>query len=146
LRDQHLELDLAALQHIYGHFNDFPQAAKVALFDMCFNLGEGRNGTRARPGHPAQRATGLRAFVTMNAAINHDPPQWELAAQRCARHPIGGQRNADTAALFRGCVIPRGAQESPHLDGRPRRPAQAPAAQPPAGPGAPPVPGAGPVR
>jgi GH24 family phage-related lysozyme (muramidase) len=99
LRDDHIEADYAELKKIYLKFDSFPDDAKVALFDMIYNVGPGRNKTRQH------RATGLRNYVSMNAAI--DAGNWSLAADRCIRHGIPPERNRNTANLFRKCAPPQ---------------------------------------
>jgi GH24 family phage-related lysozyme (muramidase) len=96
LLDDHIKADYAELKKIYLKFDSFPDDAKVALFDMIYNVGPGRNKTRQH------RASGLRAFNSMNAAINAG--KWSLAADRCIRHGIPLQRNSNTADLFRKCA------------------------------------------
>lgn len=92
LVDRHVETDYAALQDIYPGFDSFPQDAKLALFDMVYNLGEGRSHTTHH------RASGLRAFTTMNAAIARR--DWRGAASSCTRIGPPPERNAATALLF----------------------------------------------
>jgi GH24 family phage-related lysozyme (muramidase) len=97
LRDAHVLADYASLQRIYPDFDAFPEDAKLALFDMIYNLGAGRSGGRHR------RATGLRQYGTMNAAITRG--DWTGAASTCLRRGIPAERNAMTAALFRKCAM-----------------------------------------
>jgi GH24 family phage-related lysozyme (muramidase) len=99
LRDDHIKADYVELKKIYLQFDSFPDDAKVALFDMIYNVGPGRNKTRHH------RASGLRNFVAMNAAINAG--KWSLAADRCTRHGIPAQRNRRTAELFRNSAPPQ---------------------------------------
>jgi GH24 family phage-related lysozyme (muramidase) len=89
LRDSHIDADYSQLQLIYPQFDSFPNEAKVALFDMIYNLGAGHGKTRHH------RATGLRGYVTMNAAINRR--DWGTAAKHCLRHGIPAMRNRATA-------------------------------------------------
>jgi GH24 family phage-related lysozyme (muramidase) len=96
LRDDHIEADYVELKKIYLQFDSFPDDAKVALFDMIYNVGPGRNKTRHH------RASGLRNYVSMNAAINAG--KWSLAANRCMRLGIPPLRNLRTADLFRKCA------------------------------------------
>jgi GH24 family phage-related lysozyme (muramidase) len=97
LRDTHIDADYQQLRSIYPKFDDFPDAARIALFDMIYNLGAGHGKTRHH------RATGLRAYVGMNAAIARG--EWAKAAQLCHRHGIPPARNAATAALFKSCAV-----------------------------------------
>jgi hypothetical protein len=97
LRDRHIEADYRNLKFIYRDFDAFPLKAKVALFDMIYNLGVGRRATSKH------RASGLRRFAQLNAAIERR--DWESAARLCRRHGIPEDRNRDTAALFRACVV-----------------------------------------
>ena len=99
LRDDHIKADYVELKKIYLQFDSFPDDAKVALFDMIYNVGPGRNKTRLH------RASGLRNFVGMNAAINAG--KWSLAADRCMRHGIQAARNRRTAELFRSSAPPQ---------------------------------------
>jgi GH24 family phage-related lysozyme (muramidase) len=99
LLDDHIEADYVELKKIYLKFDSFPDDAKVALFDMIYNVGPGRNKTRQH------RASGLRAYNSMNAAINAG--KWSLAADRCTRHGIPPERNRNTANLFRKCAPPQ---------------------------------------
>jgi GH24 family phage-related lysozyme (muramidase) len=99
LRDDHVEADYVELKKIYLQFDTFPDDAKVALFDMIYNVGPGRDMTRHH------RASGLRNYASMNAAINGG--KWSLAADRCLRHGIAPQRNRMTADLFRKCAPPK---------------------------------------
>jgi GH24 family phage-related lysozyme (muramidase) len=99
LLDDHIKADYVELKRIYLKFDSFPDDAKVALFDMIYNVGPGRNKTRQH------RASGMRAYNSMNAAINAG--KWSLAADRCVRHGIPAERNRNTANLFRKCVPPQ---------------------------------------
>src|SRR5215475_6380553 len=99
LRDDHIKADYVELKKIYLQFDSFPDDAKLALFDMIYNVGPGRNKTRQH------RASGLRNYASMNAAINAG--KWSLAADRCTRHGIPPQRNRRTAELFRNCAPPQ---------------------------------------
>ena len=94
--DGHVSSDYTQLLLIYPDFDNFPDDAKVALFDMIYNLGAGHN--RRKRNH----ATGLRAYGTMNAAINRG--DWATAAAHCLRHGIPAERNRETAELFKGCA------------------------------------------
>lgn len=99
LRDAHIGEDYAQLQTIYyPGFDAFPDDAKLALFDMIYNLGPGRSKSRHH------RANGLRGYVQMNAAINRG--DWATAAKTCLRHGIPMARNQMTAALFANCAKP----------------------------------------
>ena len=97
LRDSHVDADYKSLTNIYANFDDFPDAAKIALFDMIYNLGPGAGRSRKH------RATGLRAYVTMNNAIASG--DWATAAQHCRRRGIPADRNAMTVALFKSCIV-----------------------------------------
>jgi GH24 family phage-related lysozyme (muramidase) len=97
LRDSHIDADYQQLRAIYPQFDGFADAAKTALFDMIYNLGAGHNKTRHH------RASGLRAYVSMNAAIAR--ADWTAAAKLCYRHGIPPDRNAATAALFKSCAV-----------------------------------------
>lgn len=95
-RDQHINADYYELKKIYRSFDDFPENAKRALFDMIYNLGAGRIASGHHP------ASGLRRFSAMNAAI--DAGRWEVAAKLSLRHGIPAERNRWTADLFRSCA------------------------------------------
>ena len=64
-------------------YNTYPEAAKLGLIDMTFNLG----------------IVGLtRKFPTFTrAAMAQD---WETCARECARHGVSDERNEATKALF----------------------------------------------
>lgn len=98
LRDEFIKKDYLTLKHLYKNFDSFPENAKLALFDMIYNLGLGRKKT------PAHRAKGLLQYVLMNAAINKQ--DWETAAKQCWRHGIPIKRNKFTADLFKSCIKP----------------------------------------
>lgn len=108
LRDVHVRSDYSQLCLIFPTFDDLPDPAKLALFDMIYNLGAGRAPVAARAatrGHratPAIRGTGLRAYSTMCAAIRTG--DWESAAASCHRRGIPAERNRMTASLFRSCI------------------------------------------
>lgn len=108
LRDEHVRADYSQLCQIFPSFDDLPEPAKLALFDMIYNLGAGRAAVAARAatsGHraiQAVRATGLRAYSTMRAAIRSG--DWESAAASCHRRGIPAERNQMTAGLFRSCI------------------------------------------
>ncbi|ASG20533.1 hypothetical protein [Nitrospirillum viridazoti] len=96
LLDAHLDADEIHLKLIYPKFEEFPDDAKVALFDMIYNLGLGHGKARHH------RATGLMGYPTMNRAINSG--DWAAAAKDCTRHGIQAQRNLETAKLFKNCA------------------------------------------
>lgn len=98
LRDDHISQDYTALQAIYPGFDKYPLAARVALFDMIYNLGPGRQKTRHH------RANGLRAYGRMNSAIAAG--KWDDAAKYSHRTGIQDDRNAAIAALFKSCAPP----------------------------------------
>ncbi len=96
LRDRHVQDDYQSLQAIYPHFDDFPEDARLALFDMIYNLGGGHIARRG------VRATGLRQYSHLNMAINRQ--DWAGAAGLCHRRGIPPERNAMTSTLFRRSV------------------------------------------
>lgn len=98
LRDDHISRDYTQLLDIYETFDTLPQAAKVALFDMIYNLGPGHQKTHHH------RATGLRAFGTMNQAIAAG--KWDDAAKHSLRHGIPAERNKAIADMFKSCAPP----------------------------------------
>jgi len=73
----------ALLQANFPRWDEYPEPAQEALFDMAYNLG----------------VAGLNKFHMMLAAV--DAGQWETAASQCHRMGIGDARNQETAALFR---------------------------------------------
>ena len=97
LRDVHIEADYDTLRQIYDGFDDFPEDAQVALFDMIYNVGGGRAGS------PHHRASGMQRFGLMNAAIADG--DWIKASRHCHRGGIPDARNAETARLFRDSAI-----------------------------------------
>lgn len=100
LRDTHIDADYRQLQSIYPSFDTFPDNARLALFDMIYNLGAGHARTRHH------RAQGLRAYHGMNSAIMRG--DWAVAAQHCIRHGVPHGRNVATADLFKSCVPRKG--------------------------------------
>lgn len=114
LRDDHIGRDYIELLAIYPGFDSFPQAAKVALFDMIYNLGPGHPKTRKH------RANGLRAFSSLNTAINAG--KWADAAKLCHRSGISDERNKATAARFAASAPP----PPPPVPGQPPKPGQPP--------------------
>lgn len=99
LRDTHIKNDYQQLKQIYPNFDTFPEKARLALFDMIYNLGGGRYKTAQ------QRASGLRQYINMNNAINKE--DWKAAALACFRNGISIERNSETATLFRSCAVER---------------------------------------
>lgn len=96
-RDHHIQADYQQLQAIYPEFDDFPEPAKLALFDMIYNVGPGQNKDRHH------RASGLRKFVHLNAAVRKR--DWATASKCCMRHGISFERNRATAKLFESCIL-----------------------------------------
>jgi GH24 family phage-related lysozyme (muramidase) len=96
LRDAYVRADYEALKKIYPNFEKFPENAKLALFDMIYNLGAGHKKTHHH------RATGMMQYKFMNAAINQG--HWLTASSHCLRHGIPNDRNMQTQALFRSCA------------------------------------------
>lgn len=101
LRDSHVAADYQELKRIYVGFDLLPEDAKLALFDMIYNLGPGRSKTRLH------RASGLRGYAHMNTAISKG--DWATAALSCMRHGIPSTRNNMTSALFRNCATKKSA-------------------------------------
>ena len=99
LRDTHIDADYIQLKLIYPEFDNFPDDAKVALFDMIYNSGAGHSKMRHH------RSIGLRAFATMNADINR--ANWRDAAKKCQRRGISATRNQFVARLFNKCAVVR---------------------------------------
>jgi hypothetical protein len=80
------------LRKLFPGFDQFPAPAKVALFDMIFNLGIGHEKSKK------QKATGLTQFHKLRAAIStHD---WIKAAEASHRNGPGPERNEMTRLLF----------------------------------------------
>lgn len=96
LRDDHIRHDYDSLKQIYPDFDDFPDTAKLALFDMIYNLGAGRGATKQH------RATGLRQYMMMNKAINAG--EWTLAASHSSRRGIAAARNRMVHNLLKSCT------------------------------------------
>ena len=86
LRDDHVAKDYIDLLKLYPKFDSFPDDAKVALFDMIYNLGAG----------------GLKSFGHMNQAVNK--MDWAHVASSCHRAGIAPARNDNTSNLFKNCV------------------------------------------
>lgn len=97
LRDRHVEADYQQLRQIYPSFESFPENAKLALFDMIYNLGPGRGKTLQH------RSTGLRHYSLMNSAIVKG--RWSVAAVHSRRYGIPIERNRMTAKLFQSCEV-----------------------------------------
>lgn len=76
ITDKHIDSFYKELKVIYDGFDDFPEEAKLALFDMIFNLG----------------MTGLRKkWPRFNTCVaNKD---WAAAANDCRRRGIADERN-----------------------------------------------------
>jgi GH24 family phage-related lysozyme (muramidase) len=71
------------LQDDYPGFEGFPDAVKMALLDMDYNLGDAK----------------LRnTYPKFDAAV--DAQDWATAAQECHRNGISEERNAWTVAQF----------------------------------------------
>ncbi|MEA1650953.1 hypothetical protein UAJ10_18260 [Nitrospirillum sp. BR 11164] len=104
LLDVHINADHLHLKLIYSNFDNFPDDAKIALFDMIYNLGAGHGKTRHH------RATGLMAYSNMNHAVNSG--NWAEAAKCCFRHGISAERNRQTAALFQNCAATQNGRSS----------------------------------
>lgn len=91
------------LRQMLPGYDGFPDAAKIALLDMAWNLGIGR------PMQNGQRATGLHAYTHLLASVNATPPDWMAAAAQCARNssdPAFERRNAWTAGQFKLAAQP----------------------------------------
>jgi len=84
-----LDASDAELQADYPGFESFPDAVKMALLDMDWNLGD-----------PKLRNT----YPRFDAAV--DRQDWATAALQCHRNGISDERNAWTAQCFQS-------QESP---------------------------------
>jgi GH24 family phage-related lysozyme (muramidase) len=83
LLDSDIQRFLPGLRSIIPGYDQLPDPAQEALFDMGFNLGIG----------------GLQKFQNLLAAVA--ARDWERAAAESHRRGISDQRNAETAALFR---------------------------------------------
>ncbi len=83
LLDADIQRFIQGLRKIVPDFDQLPDPAQEALFDMGFNLGIG----------------GLQKFRNLLAAVASR--DWERAAAESHRRGIGDARNAETAALFR---------------------------------------------
>lgn len=98
LRDDVIKKDYLTLKHLYKNFDNFPDNAKLALFDMIYKLGLGRKKTSHH------RAKGLLQYVLLNAAANKQ--DWDAAAKQCWRHGIPIKRNKFITELFKSCTNP----------------------------------------
>lgn len=74
----------AKMPDLYPAYDSWPDAAKLAVLDMEYNLGSG----------------GLADYHQMNAALNANPPNWKAAAADCHRKGPSQVRNAWTANQF----------------------------------------------
>lgn len=84
LTNEHITTFHRELRRLYAGFDSFPPSARLALFDMIFNLGL----TKLRTSWPRLNA----------AAANRD---WLEAAQQCNRkRPVSEERNKYVRALF----------------------------------------------
>lgn len=68
------------LIHTFPSFESYPEPARLALYDMVFNLGS------------------FRKFVHFTPAVLAE--DWDTAARECVRK-VGAERNQRTIALFR---------------------------------------------
>ena len=68
----------------FSLFESYPEPARLALYDMVFNLG------------------GFRKFPRFKSAVQDQ--NWTLAAQECNREGIGASRNEDTKELLLQCA------------------------------------------
>ena len=83
LTDKHIDSFYGELKTIYDGFDDFPSDAKLALFDLIFNLG----------------MTNLRKkWPKMNACVA--ARDWTAAADNCRRRGIADARNDYVKDLF----------------------------------------------
>jgi GH24 family phage-related lysozyme (muramidase) len=88
LRDRHIMADYQSLKTLYPQFDTFPDGAKLALFDMVYNLG----------------ASKLRSkFPNMNTAINSR--NWLQAANESHRLQVESGRNLITGENFGNAAI-----------------------------------------
>ena len=89
--DAQLQTELTALDaelaQGFTGYTAYPDAAKVALLDMGWNLGYGEL---------------YRGYPHMRAAV--EAGTWVVAAQQCSREGISPQRNLWTAAQFQSCA------------------------------------------
>jgi GH24 family phage-related lysozyme (muramidase) len=74
------------LSNTFARIDDFPENAKLALTDMCYNLGS------------------FRHWPKLVAAVN--ACDWTTAAAESHRNGIGDARNKMTFDLFESCVQP----------------------------------------
>lgn len=74
------------LRAIY-EWDALPEAARVALMDMAYNLGAGALATK---------------WPSLNAAVSSG--NWTAASKQCRRQGVQPERNIQTAALFASCA------------------------------------------
>ena len=90
--DAQLQTELTALDaelaQGFTGYTAYPDAAKVALLDMGWNLGYGEL---------------YHGYPHMRAAV--EAGQWAVAAQQCSREGIPPARNAWAAAQFQSCTV-----------------------------------------
>lgn len=88
LTEQHIDSFHRELRVIYRDFDRLPSPARLALFDMIFNLG----------------ATGLRSeWPRMNKAIGTG--DWRTAARESFRPDVQETRNAYVRKLFESAAL-----------------------------------------
>lgn len=90
LRDAHILADYTQLRAQYSGFDELPDDARLALFDMIYNLGAG----------------GLKRFGSLKDAITSG--DWTSASLACVRHGIPAERNQMTSKLFQNCASTKG--------------------------------------
>jgi GH24 family phage-related lysozyme (muramidase) len=78
----HVREDFRALLRLYPGFGNFPLSARIALWDMIYNLGPG----------------GLEEFQNMRRAVLDG--DWETAAEESERSGISPERNQFVFDLF----------------------------------------------
>ena len=88
LLDKRIDEFERQLNKDFSNYKECPAAVQLGLLDMAFNLGN----------------SGLvKKFPTFCKAVKAE--NWEVCAVECNRRGISDERNAETCALFRECVV-----------------------------------------
>lgn len=89
LTDKHIDSFERELKLVYGEFDNFPSAVRLALFDLIFNLG---------------MANLKNKWPKFNAAIK--AKDWQKAADHSRRSaPVSAERNEYVKNLLKGAAL-----------------------------------------